>query len=329
MTGTAAVGNICGGVFLIIGASGNTVGGTSAAARNVISGNGFDGVVIINVGTENNVVEGDYVGTDATGAHSLGNSVCGVGVALGASNNTVGGTSTAARDVISGNGFGVYISDSGTDDNLVEGDYIGTEVTGSVALGNANGGVILIDGAAGNTVGGTTAAARDVISGNVGAGVTVYGSGTTDNLVAGDYIGTDTTGTHALGNSNMGVSILDGASDNTIGGTSTAAREFISGNAGDGVSIDASGTTGTVVTGDDIGTDVNGTGNLGNGGDGVLLNGVTGNSITNSLICYNGGYGIEGISGSSASNNIITGDTFTVTIGTTTYGNKHGATYFH
>ena len=113
-----------------------------------------------------------------------------------------------------------------------------------------------------------------------------------------------------------------------MGGTTAAACDVISGNSGNGVVIGGSGTTGNVVTGDDIGTAANGTGGLGNGGDGVFLDGVTGNSITNSLICYNGSYGIEGI-GSNTTNNTITGDTFTVTIGKTTYGNKRGAMYFH
>jgi hypothetical protein len=95
------------------------------------------------------------------------------------------------------------------------------------------------------------------------------------------------------------------------------------------VSIEGSGTTGNVVTGDYIGAAANGTGSLGNSGDGLLLDGVTGNSITNSLICFNGAYGIEGISASNATNNTIIGDTFTVTIGTTTYGNKLGSTLYH
>jgi titin len=217
----------------------------------------------------------------------------------------------------------------GASDNVVEGNYIGTDVTGTHALGKVNDGVLLINGAQFNTIGGTTALARNIISGNAGPGVALVGPGTKNNVVEGDYIGTDVTGAHALGNGASGVWISGGAQRNTIGGTTAGARDVISGNVGNGVFLTDSGTMGNVVTGDFIGTAMNGTGSLGNSGDGVFLNGVTANSITNSVICFNGAYGIEGISGSNAGTNTITGDVFTVTIGTTTYGNKLGATWFH
>ena len=157
--------------------------------------------------------------------------------------------------------------------------------------------------------------------------MTIDGSGTTDNVGSG-ITSAPTYRDVALGNTNGGVLILVAASDNTVGGTTAGLRDVISGNVGTGVTIYSSGTTGNVVTGDDIGTAANGIGSLGNSWDGVVLDGVTGNSITNSVICFNGAYGIEGISGSNATNNTINGDTFTITIGTTTYGNKLGATYY-
>ena len=156
----------------------------------------------------------------------------------------------------------------------------------------------------------------------------VGGSGTTGNVVEGDYIGTDASGAQALGNGNCGVWISGGANHNTIGGTTAAARDVISGNAAHGVYLLDPGTTGDVVEGDYIGTSASGTGSLGNAAEGVMLAGVTGNAIANSLICFNGGYGVGGLSGSNAANNAITGDTFIVTIGTATYGNKLGATYY-
>jgi hypothetical protein len=335
VTGTVAIGNISGGVFLISGATDNTVGGTTAAARNVISGNVGNGVFIDGSGTTDNLVEGNYIGTDVTGSLALGNGdatdgATGVAIVDGASDNTVGGTTTGTGNVVAATvGNGVAIGGPGSNDNVVAGNFIGTDASGTHALGNSGGEVVLANGVSSNTIGGTTAAARNVISGNTGPGVTIDGSGTTGNLVEGDYIGTDYTGAHALGNGDAGVWISGGAQQNTIGGTTAATRDVISGNVGNGVFITDPGTTGNVVTDDYIGTAANGTGSLGNSGDGVLLDGVTGNSITNSLICFNGAYGIEGISGSNATNNTITGDTFTVTIGTTTYGNKLGATFYH
>ncbi len=335
VTGSRALGNGdatngADGVLISDGASHNTVGGTSTGASNVISANAGSGVAITGPLSKDNVVAGDRIGTDAGGTHALGNSGGGVVLANATSSNTIGGTTAAARDVISGNtGSGVSIVGPGATGNLVEGDYVGTDATGSLALGNSFDGIALIDAASNNTIGGTTAAARNVISDNTGPGVAMDGSGTTGNLVEGDYIGTDASGAHALGNGGAGVWISGGAQQNTIGGTSAAARDVISGNVGNGVYITDSGTTGNVVTGDYIGTAANGTGSVGNSGDGVLLDGVSGNSITNSLICFNAAYGIEGTSGSNATNNTVTGDTFTVTIGTTTYGNKLGATHYH
>ena len=174
----------------------NTIGGTTAAARNVIAASTGNGVIIGGTGTNgattsHNLVEGNYIGTDMTGTAALGEGIAGVNIESGATNNTIGGTTAAARNVISGNSFGVYIGGIGASDNLVEGNYIGTDVTGTHALGNGSSGVSIVGGASGNTIGGTTAAARNVISGNVGNGVVIDGSGTTGNLVEGNYIGTD------------------------------------------------------------------------------------------------------------------------------------------
>ncbi len=333
VTGTQALGNSGAGVALASGAQHNTVGGTMAAARNVMAASAGNGVIIggfgaNNASTSDNLVAGNDIGTDKTGTKDLGEGIAGVNIESGGTDNTIGGTTAAARNIISGSGYGVYIGGDGASDNLVEGEYIGTDVTGSVAIGNVNEGVILLGAASGNTIGGTTPAARNIISGNAGPGVAMDGSGTIDNVVEGDYIGTDGSGTHALGNGDCGVWISGGAQNNTIGGTTAAARDVISGNVAHGVYLLDPGTTGNIITGDDIGTDESGTRSLGNSGDGVMLAGVTGNRITNSLICFNGAYGIAGISGSNATNNTITGDTFIVTIGTTTYGNKYGATYF-
>ena len=265
------------GVAITDGASGNSIGGMSAGAGNVIAATIGSGLAIVGPGSNDNVVAGNFIGTDATGTYPLGNSVYGIVVVDAASSNTIGGTTTAARNVISGNaGSGVYLSDPGTNDNVLEGDYIGTDVTGTKALGNGSGavvigGIVIVNGAAGNTIGGTTTGARDLVSGNAGAGVTIYGPGTTDTVVSGDYIGTDDTGTHALDNTTMGVNILEGASGNTIGGTLAGAGDVISGNLNDGVDISNAGTENNVVEGDFIGTDDTGAHALSNDGSGVSI----------------------------------------------------------
>ena len=119
-----------------VGASNNTIGGTTAATGDVISGNAWDGVHIVNSGTTGNVVEGDDIGTDSSGLLSLANA-WGVYVTGGATNNTIGGTSPGARDLISGNAWtGLELNGSGTSGNVVEGDWIGTDATGDAPLAN-------------------------------------------------------------------------------------------------------------------------------------------------------------------------------------------------
>ena len=227
VTGTAALGNGNIGVE-ISGAIFNTIGGTTAAVRNIISGNQLDGVSLVDGGANNNLVEGNYIGTDASGELPLGNVRHGVSITAttdtsnpDGTNNTIGGSVAGAGNVISANGaFGVVIfnpNGSGLEFNVVQGNLIGTDAKGTLALGNSGDGIV-ISSAAGNTIGGSTAAARNIIAGNGKYGVDIEEATSTGNLVEGNYIGTDISGTRPLGNANNDVNIQLGASDNTIGG---------------------------------------------------------------------------------------------------------------
>ena len=154
VSGTVALGNKLGGM-LIVG-SNNLVGGTAAGARNVISGNDIDGVQIATAGSSNNLIQGNFIGTDVSGTADLGNGRVGVLISAEATNNTVGGTSDAARNVISGNeDIGVQIANVGTNNNTVQGNFIGTDASGSSAIGNSIDGVEIDFGASGNTIGGS------------------------------------------------------------------------------------------------------------------------------------------------------------------------------
>src|SRR5581483_11354959 len=264
-TGILVEGNDIGtsrnGVTVSGGAHANTIGGTVAGARNLIWGNSSTAIHLSGPGTKSNLVEGNYIGTDATGTARRPN---GAGVAIdgGAGSNPIGGTTAAARNLISGNGGGVSIDGSGTNGNVVEGNYIGTDATGAGHLGNGAG-VSIGDGASGNRIGGTTAAARNVVSGNQNLGIGVAG---TRNVVEGNYIGVDVTGAHVLFNY-YGVSV--GGTDNTIGGTAPGAGDVISGSIDKGVDIFVA--TGVVVAGNRIGTDASGTFQLGNAADGIAI----------------------------------------------------------
>src|SRR5262249_24235014 len=135
-------------------------------------------------GARGNVVQGNYSGTNAAGAAALGNGESGVAL-FDAPGNTVGGTVTGAGNVISGNrSNGVEISGSFAGGNLVQANRIGTDANGWAALGNGIrflqtglGSGVLIDGAPNNTVGGTAAGARNLISGNQEFGIEISGSG--------------------------------------------------------------------------------------------------------------------------------------------------------
>ncbi len=307
-TATSTLGNTGDGIRIENSAN-NTIGGTSLAARNVIVGNHSDGIELTGSGATNNLIEGNMIGLDATGALDRGNSSNGV-LLSGAPSNVIGGTAAGSRNVISGNGSqGVNINGAAAAGNVVEGNYIGTSITGTVGLGNDSDGVI-INAAPGNTIGGTVAEARNVISGNSGRGVRVQGIGATGNLFQGNYIGTDVTGTLDFGNSNDGIFISGGGS-NTIGGTTAGTRNIISGNNGNGIQITADG---NLVQGNYIGVDVTGAARLGNGkpsldtGDGVFINGAATNTIggtaagAGNVISSNVSEGIEIIDGASTGN---------------------------
>jgi Putative Ig domain len=301
------------------GSSGLTIDADECGVRGLVI-NQFHADAIdigLNIIALDGIIEGNFIGTNATGTAALPN---GGGVVLGSNqNNTIGGTTPAARNLISGNiGDGVVLGGSAS----VQGNFIGTDVTGSMALGNGQRGVT---SGGGNLIGGDTAAAGNVISGN-NRGIEL-GSGDT---VQGNFIGTDLTGTIAVPNVNIGVN--DAVGGNTIGGlTSTPGippGNLISDNgiAGLVIAFPASGDT---VQGNIIGADITGTQPLGNdlgisivhtggctiGGTdvgtgnivafngtlceaehaGVLVTGsdATGNRIEGNSIFSNGGLGID------------------------------------
>jgi hypothetical protein len=238
VSGTVDLGNGGNGV-LIVDSPNTTVGGTSVAARNIISGNGVHGVEIDATGPGNlgNLVHGNYIGMDISGTLALGNTGDGIYIS-DAPGNTIGGTAAGAGNVISANGsMGVDILGSASSGNIVQGNYIGTDVTGGVDLGNGQHGVF-INGAPTNTIGGTTTAARNVISGN-GTGVYIQNGGATGNLVQGNRIGTNAAGTASLANTFDGVRVGGNASGNSVGGAVSGAGNTIGYNGAIGVLVDS------------------------------------------------------------------------------------------
>jgi titin len=271
VTGLLASPNGQRGVY-INGSSNNTIGGSDAGSGDVIASNVYSGILI--VGGSNNVIQGSKIGTDVTGTQPLGNE--GSGIRLDHATQTqIGGTSASARNIISSNErSGVHL-DVGSTGNVVQGNYIGTDASGTVALANSWRGIDVAS-ASNNTIGGTAAGASNVISGNVGSGV-VLRDGTSGTIVQHNFIGTDVTGIHALANGVNGV-LIYAADNNTIGGTAFHAANLISGNAKNGIDIDADA-VGNAVEGNWVGIDITGAAPLGNGRRGILISNASNNVI--------------------------------------------------
>jgi uncharacterized repeat protein (TIGR01451 family) len=307
ITGTLDLGNALVGVDITNGLN-NTIGGAAAGARNIISGNGAEGVRISNAGTTGNQVQGNFIGIDSSGTVEIHNGLAGVFI-NGAPGNTIGGAGAGARNILSGNADrGITIIGDGT---IVQDNFIGTDASGTAILGNKLGGILIVG--SNNLVGGTAAGALNVISGNEVDGVQVAGAGSSNNLIQGNFIGTDVSGTADLGNARLGVLISASATSNNVGGTSDAARNVISGNDGFGVQIATTGTSNNTVQGNFIGTDASGTAALGNS-EGVHISlGASGNSIggfasgAGNVIAFNSlnGITVEDAGGNSILSNSI------------------------
>jgi CSLREA domain-containing protein len=288
---TSVAGNGDGGILITgAGATANVVGGSAAGTRNVISHNVGYGVRI-DAAASTNRIEGNYIGTNPGANLASANGGDGVVISGGASSNVVGGTvsnpGAAPGNVISGNtGDGIDVSGAGTTGNLVQGNLIGLNGAGSAAIGNNQNGVIVQSSAGGNTIGGTTSSLRNVISGNsfVGSdGIEVNGAGITATNVLGNTIGLDTTGTNSVANGQHGVLVWQGPTGTTIGAATatpgTNGGNVISGNLADGIHLEGTATTGTLIQGNIVGLQASGDLARGNGGDGIELGGTPSTTI--------------------------------------------------
>jgi hypothetical protein len=291
-----------------LGSSNNTLGGSTPAARNIISGYAEFGVYI---GGDHNVVSGNYIGLKADNSGTLG-SLYGLGDY--GTNTRIGGTTPGERNIISGSQYhGVALGGTAA---VLEGNYIGTDATGTVAFPNGMYGVA----SAGkhSTIGGLTATpgtgAGNVISGNQ------TGIDSTDEFttIEGNVIGLNAAGTAALSNTLVGIALQSATYGVTIGGGVPGSRNVISGNGGDGIWIQYvvnqfAQPIGGVVQGNSIGTDLAGTSAIGNAGNGITLDGTRNVTVggaaagAGNLIGGNAHAGVL-ITGSAAAGNVIEGN---------------------
>ena len=334
--GTADLGNGVNGVIIDAAATGNTIGGTMSVHRNVISGNGSDGVQIAGA-SSGNFVRANYIGTNAAGTTALGNAGYGVNIIGSSDNNTVGGSTVGERNVISGNSYGVVIGSTSSSGNMIQGNYVGTNAAGTAAVANTQNAVHITG--PGNTVGGVASTPGtppgNVLSGNGQVGISVLGESADGNAIYGNLIGTDAAGTADLGNGDLGVYILSGADGTLVGSATSGHRNVISGNAARGVGIFDASTTGNIVAGNYVGTNIYGTalaaGTQSNGvtiADGGVQSNVVGGTTTaeRNVISGNTGDGVKIGESSHAIGNTVQGNYIGVTAdGVTALGNGgHG-----
>ena len=244
----------------------------------------------IDLNAPDSVVDGSYIGLDPTGTMAEPNTQDGILVA--SANNTIGFSSTGQGNVISANG-GNQIEINGTNagGNVVTGNYIGTNAAGTAAVFS----IVPGDGIAVSTAGNIIGASETFFSGSVGQGNLISGNengldlfaGAFDNIVAGNFIGTDHTGVAPLPNVNFGV-YVNGGTDNQIGEVDAffdlAFGNVISGNGNDGVRIQGAASTGNLVQGNNIGIGADSFTAVGNAHWGVNVNGASGNLVGGSTL---------------------------------------------
>ncbi len=266
--GLSALGSRRNGI-VISGASGNWIGGPAAGRGNLISGNHQSGIYLLGPDTLRNRVQGNLIGTDCTGIHSLGNDEDGITV-YNAGSNFIGSSQPLARNVLSGNNaHGVLITGLTATNNALRGNLIGTDITGTAALPNGFSGLALID-ASFNQVGGTAPQEGNLISGNLQHGVAIVGSNAVLNLVMQNRIGTDIHGARSVSNHFNGI-LISGSPSNRIGGVAKSQGNLISGNGQNGIQIVDETAVANELYGNLIGIDATGSFRLPNANAGVRI----------------------------------------------------------
>ena len=293
---------------IISNAPNNLIGGNVASARNVLAGTTQN--IVVNGGATGNAILGNYLNLFPNGSPTSTSSGH-VGILVQNATGTVIG-SVGAGNVISGCDPAVKIPDATTMGTVIQGNYFGTDPTG--LMPDFNYISISISGSAGNLIGGSTAGAGNLIVGKGIADVSLN-NGANNNVVQGNFIGTDATGMSSLHTGNLNIGVLVSATgtttatSNLIGGPTAGARNVISGLTSDGVQLNGLQVSNNIVQGNYLGVAADGVTALGNAYSGVDAYGATSNLITGNLIGNNGSVGISGVYLYYATNNLVFGNT--------------------
>ena len=277
--GTAAMPNQVDGIEVFNNANSNTIGGPAAADRNILSGNGSDGMDMFGNGTgaltvNNDLIQGNYFGLNVMGNAAIpGVKSNGDGIDLfqnARANRLIGNVFSGSRS----DGVDLF----NATDTVIQGNFFGTNATGTAAVPNGGDGLALFGILVNTTVGGANAGEGNVFSGNGGIGLSVSGLNVNGMAILGNIIGADATGRSALGNGRDGVRIRDAAGI-SVGGIAAGQGNLIAFNAGNGVTLSG-----------DISVPIRGNSIYANTGLGIDLgsSGVTSNDVGDGDVGTNG-----------------------------------------
>lgn len=347
--GSAAIANGGNGIWITLGASGNEIGGTEYTDAgtseqnnptgskgtvtpvfvvpplgNLVSGNAGDGV-LIDTGSRDNVLNGNFIGTTASGDAALGNAGNGVAI-IGAEGNSLVGCQVVNNpfvyyNVVSGNGLnGLLITNS--DDTTVQGNFFGVGANNATAVGNADNG-ILVNGFSKDTVVGGVIPLGNVSGDNGQNGIDV--AGTASGFITFNTFGGLLAFGGAAPNGNDGLLIT------STGGNNVARTNVFSGNTENGIEL-AGAATGVTVDPNIVGLTTNGMAALPNGGDGVLIDGAAYDNtiggtvasvIPQNTFSGNDGYGLV-ITGAAHGNSVFDSFIGTAVLGVNALPNQDG-----
>ncbi|MCA9178539.1 MAG: DUF4347 domain-containing protein, partial [Planctomycetales bacterium] len=219
-------------------------------------------------GADNITIAGNWIGQFNSDGSDAGVGEANVfsGVRILGDNAAIGGSAVADRNVIAGTEFGVLLRGTATG-NTVSGNYIGTDVAGGSLRGAIDYGVYMIENAAGNVIGGAVSADGNVIAGAAVDGIHLWGEGVDGNTIQNNYVGVSADGAVNLGNAGDGILIFEGGDNQQILNNLVASSGLV------GIEVDGNGVTssGNVIQGNTIGTDLTGVLDWGSGENGILL----------------------------------------------------------
>lgn len=270
--------------------TGNFIGSSTSGEQNIISSNTYYGIGL-EVNSNGNTVQNNYLGTGSTGSQVFGGTSNGNGIYIGGSDgNLIGGdwNLNEGNVVCFSSQHGIWLD--GATSTTITGNNIGLSKNNDVYLGNTEDGVRIDNGSTGNFIGLSGNGNENVITDNI---VNIHVKGSSGNFIENNFIGNDELGgdgsvSTGTNNSTYGIFLDTLSVNNQIIGANV-----ISGNQHAGIGIGGPGTTGNIVRENYIGVSLSGSNSYSNDSVNVyIFNGASQNTI----------------GGTQAQGNIIGGD---------------------